>query len=118
MDVVTLLLWHEIAHVRSAAISYTDDLYACMKSTVPEHSNLHMIMTSFIGVSVKPGLWTGLTKTAVYIQTANATKATTAFLQLCLKLLPRPVDASSLRFLQGQRSRACLISKNELQLWL
>jgi len=51
------------------------------------------------GVSVKPGLWTGLDYGLDYgldwldyqnccIQTVNAAKATTAFLQLCLKLLP------------------------------
>ena len=45
-------------------------------------------------VSVKPGLWTGLdygldwTDQNSYIQTANATKATTACIQLCLKLPP------------------------------
>ena len=56
------------------------------------------------------GLWTGLTK-----QLYAYTKATTACPQLYLKLLPCcwALEASSSRFLRGQRSHAYLISFNK-----
>ena len=64
------------------------------------------------------GLWTGLdcgldwTDQNSCIQTANAIKATKACPQLCLKLLSCcwVLEASSSRFLRGQRSRTYLIS--------
>ena len=58
--------------------------------------------------------WTGLdwTDQNSCIQTANATKATKAHPQLCLKLPSCcwVLEASSSRFPRGQRSRAYLIS--------
>ena len=73
-------------------------------------------------VFVKPGLWTGLdygldcgldwTNQNSCIQTANATKATKACPQLCVKLLSCcwVLEASSSRFPGCQRSHAYLIS--------
>ena len=62
-------------------------------------------------------LWTGLdwTDQNSCIQTANATKATKACPQLCLKLLSCcwVLEALSSQFLRGQRLRAYLISVNK-----
>jgi len=74
---------------------------------------------SLFGISVKPGLWTGLdygldwTHQNSCIQTANATKFISVCPQLCLNLRPFcwVLEASSSRFPRGQRSLTTTLNK-------
>jgi len=75
---------------------------------------------SMYRVSVKPGLWTGLD---YGLDWTGLTKTDSEHHQGYNSLSPAlsqvasyPVEASSPRFLRGQRSLSYLISKNELQL--